>query len=70
MRIDAAVADRQAVLVAEDDVITLAMARAHERCRRDTDAHAADAGEIAVPRLRKLEPAGQGNLQLVQLRQA
>ena len=70
VRVDAAVADGQAVLVAEDDLVALAMTRAHQRGRRDADAHAADAGEIAVPGVVEVAPTGQGNLHLLEFGQA
>ena len=69
VREHAAVADGETILVTEDDLVALAMARAHERRRRDADAHAADAGEVGVPRVRECRAAPAGNFLLLQLGQ-
>ena len=68
--VDAAVADGEAVLVAEENVEAFAVAGADERGGRDADAHAADAGEVDAPGMVELTADGKRELDLVEIGQA
>ncbi len=69
VRVDAAVANGEAVLVAEDDLVTFPVAGPDQRGRRDADAHAADPGEVAMPGMGECARGGQGKKFLLQVGQ-
>ena len=69
VRVDAAVADGEAVFVAEDDAIAFTMTGADEGGGGNADAHAADAGEVGVPDVGEVAADGQRDFLLLELGQ-